>query len=276
MRKPIQHLFLRITVLLLTAVLLLTLAGCSPSLKIEGSPASKDNVTVTLEKATAVKKSDPDRYEYAFSGIIENNSDEGVMKVVYSLSLRDKNGEEFRAFSGVYDGEDTAIPPHSKVEFSLDGARWGAQDVPASVAVGVSSVSTETQLPPVRLPQPGDYLYLALNDEKLANIKEKPPVEFSFYVDQGGYGRTATFRTGPLLDRAVELFCNIRVGEETGEYVTDNYNWIGFVWEDGTESSVSLNLKNLEYSAHNMPHIYALKDLDEFWNYASDYLIEVQ
>ena len=98
----------------------------------------------------------------------------------------------------------------------------------------------------------------------------------SFHIDQGGYGRTATFSKGELLDRAVEKLCNIRIGEKVDEWVTDNYNWIRLVWEDGTETYISLNMRNLEYSAHSNMHTYRLDNLNDFWAFASDYLEEDQ
>ena len=263
-------------VFLMTGALLLSLAGCGIGRRLavgQGS-ASQEGVTVTLEKASAKRKRTPASYEYAFSGTIENNSDEGVMKVIYTFSLYDKDGNEFRSFGDTYDGVDEAIPPHGKVEFSLKGVKWGAQSVPASVSIGIGSVQTETELPPAAIPQPGEPLYLVLGDANLADIRENPPVELAFHVDQGGYGRTATFEKGAELDRAVELLCAIKIGAETGEWVTDNYNWIQLTWEDGTSSIISLNLRNLEYYAHSTPHVFALDGLDAFWSYASDYLIE--
>ena len=263
-------------VFLMTGALLLSLAGCGIGRRLavgQGS-ASQEGVTVTLKKASAKRKRVPASYEYAFSGIIENNSDESVMKVIYTFSLYDKNGEEFRSFAEVYDGVDKGIPPHGKIDFSLDGVRWGAQSVPASVSIGISSVQTENELPPARLPQPGEYLYQALGSEKLAAIREHPPTEISLHVDQGGYGRTATFGEGALLDEAMELFCAIKIGEETGQWVTDNYNWIRLTWEDGTETYISLNLHSLEYVAHSSPHMYALEHLDAFWSFAAGYLEE--
>ena len=260
--------------LLFTLALALLLSGCGRSLAIEGSPATQDGVTVTLKKATAVKKTAPGRYEYAFKGTVANNSSEGVMKVVYTFSLRDKDGVEYRSFGNVYDGEDAALPPGAEVPFSLEGVKWGAQDVPASVVLGISSVFTETELPPVQLPEKGDFLYLALNDEKLANIKNEPPVKLLFHVDQGGYGRTATFESEDELAKAVDLFCDIRIGEETGQMVTDNYNWFSFVWADGSESYVSINLDSLEYRAHSITHIYSLDNISVFRSFASDYLVE--
>ncbi len=262
--------------LLAILILTLTLTGCGIGrrLAIGQGTASREGVTVTLEKASAERKRVPPSYEYAFSGTIENNSDESVMKVIYTFTLYDKNGEEFRSFGEVYDGVDQGIPPHGKIDFSLDGVKWGAQSVPASVSIGISSVQTETELPPARLPQPGEYLYQALGSEKLAGIREHPPTAIALHVDQGGYGRTATFDEGALLDEALELFCAIRIGEETSESVTDNYNWIRLTWEDGTETYVSLNLYNLEVTAHSSPHMYTLEDLNAFWFFAAEYLQE--
>ena len=244
------------------------------TLEIIGSPAGQDDVKVVLEKAAAERKTDPDRYEYTFSGTIENNSYEGIMEVIYTFALLDETGEEFRSFGEVFDGEDQAIPPHTAVEFLHEGIKWGAQSVPASVSLGISSVKTETELPPAHIPQKGDYLYQTLDDGNLAKIKEEPPEELSFHIDQGGYGRTAVFQKGTLLDQAVELLCEIRIGEESGEWVTDNYNWIGLKWEDGSDTFISLNLYNLEYYVHSTPHTYQLENLDAFWSYASDYLEE--
>ena len=243
------------------------------TLEILDSPATLDDVTVTLETATA-GKTDTGGFSYSFSGTIENNSDEGIMQVIYTFALLDENGEEFRSFGEVYDGEDTAIPPHSAITFSHDDIRWGPQSVPAAVSFGISSVATETELPPAHIPQEGEYLYQALGDEKLANIREEPPVELSFHVDQGGYGRTATFKTGEALGEAVERFCDIKIGAESGEWVTDNYNWITLTWADGSYTGISLNLSNLEYFVHSTIHTYELENLDEFWSFAAGYLTE--
>ena len=243
-------------------------------LEIINSPATLEGVTVTLEKATAVKNQKPDGFTYTFTGTLENNSDEGIMKVIYTFSLIDVNGEEYRSFGEVYDGEDAALPAHTTIEFNLDDVKWGPQSIPAAVEIGVSSVQTEAELPPVHLPQTGEYLYQALGNEKLANIREEMPVELSFHVDQGGYGRTATIKAGDALDKAIDFFCDIKIGAESGEWVTDNYNWIDFTWADGSHTGISLNLYNLEYYAHSTPHTYELENLDAFWSYCAGYLQE--
>ena len=263
---------------LLTICVLVTLPafavtgyGKENNLEITDSSASLDDVTVTLSTATAQRMAKPDRYEYSFSGTIENHSDEGIMRVIYTFALADDSGDVFFRFSETYDGLDKAIPPHSKISFSHEGVKWGAQSVPHSVSVDISSVKTETELPPARIPQQGEYLF-KVYDEKLANIRKEPPVMLSFHVDQGGYGRTATFTKGEALKKAVELFCKIRIGEESRSSVTDNYNGIRLCWEDGTESLINLNLYDLEFEIHSMPHSYHLEHLDDFWDYTSAFL----
>ena len=242
-------------------------------LQILSSPVSADGVTVTLEKALA-GRSENGGFRYTLEGTIENTSDEGIMQVVYSFAFTDVNGEEYRSFSITYDGEDTAIPPHGTVSFSHDDIRWGPQSVPAAVSLGIKEVKTETELPPAHIPKTGEYLYKALDDEKLANIRTEAPAELSFHVDQGGYGQTATFREGAELEKAVDLLCGIKIGEESNEWVTDNYNWISVVWKDGTSSFISINLYNLEYFIHSSPHTWNLENLDEFWSFAAGYLEE--
>ena len=241
-------------------------------LEIINSPSTLDGVTVTLESASALRNPETGGFTYTFSGTLENNSDEGVMQVIYTFALIDENGEEFRSFGIVYDGEDKALQPNAKAGFFHDEIKWGKQSIPAAVEIGISNVKTETELPPAHVPETGEYLYQALGDDKLANIKVEPPAELSFHVDQGGYGRTARFKEGEALDKAVELLCAIRIGEESGEWVTDNYNGIGLEWGDGSYTGISLNLSNLEYWVHTTPHTYELEHLDEFWDYCADYL----
>ena len=243
-------------------------------LNIIDSPATLDGVTATLDSAKADRNPETGGFTYTLNGTLENNSEEGVMQVVYTIALIDENGEEFRSFALVYDGEDTAMAPREKIDISRDDIKWGKQSVPAAVKIGISSVKTEAELPPVHVPTAGEFLYQALGNEKLANIKEEPPVELAFHVDQGGYGRTATFTEGEALDRALQLFCAIQIQGESGEWVTDNYNWIGLTWQDGSYTGISLNLNNLEYSVHSTLHTYALENLEGFWRYCADYLEE--
>lgn len=126
----------------------------------------------------------------------------------------------------------------------------------------------ETEQSPAKELKTGDYLYQAFGNEKLADIKEEPPVKLTFHVDQEGNGKTATLTEGDALDHAVELFCAIQVGEVVDVFYTDSYNGIGFTWEDGSGTYIILTQDYLEYSVHS----YELEHLDEFWSFCADYL----
>ena len=172
--------FRSIALAIVMAAVLSALAGCGTDLKISNGSATQEGVTVTLEKAAAQKKTNPSRYEYC-----------------------DKDGEEFRSFGIPYDGVNEAIPPHGAVSFSHDGIKWGAQSVPASVSIGISSVQTEDELPPAHVPQKGEYLYEALGDDKLANVKSaifgsaKRPAKWSRTITTGSVSPGRTARSHP-------------------------------------------------------------------------------
>lgn len=257
----------------ITLLLALSCASAScgnETLEVMDSSATKDGVTLTLTSAATKRYSSG--FTYTFEGTLQNNAAEGITQVAYTVVLIGKDGKELTSYDLVYDAEDVAIRPNAQVNFTSDAIIWRNTSVPASVKLSAISVKTEAELPPAHVPKEGEYLYQALRDKNLENIKEEPPVKLSLYVDQGGSGRTAIFREGAVLDKAVELFCAIQIGKESEEWVTDNYNGITLTWENGSESHISLNLYNLELSVHSKLRIYDLQHLDEFWSFCSDYL----
>lgn len=230
-------------------------------------------VTVTLNEV-AMWQEESYRYNLAYDVTIKNDSSEDIMSVMYAVTLFDADGNEIRSFAKIYDGEDHVLAAGEETDDSFEGVA-GKDHAPATVTVEVTSVTTAAELPPVHLPQEGEYLYQAIGDDKLANIEEEPPVKMTFHQDQGGAGKTALFSDGGSLSQAIDLFCDIRIGAESGEWVTDNYNYVAFEWADGTQSFVSLNLRNLEFSAHpNMAHTYELENLDAFWSFALSCAVE--
>ena len=194
------------------------------------------------------------------------------MQVRYAIAILDASGEKTHLFDFVYDGEDTAIQPQGMIYFDHDEFDWGERTDATAAKLYIMDVKTEDELPPAHVPKPGEYLYMALGDEKLANIKEEMPVELTLHVDRGGAASYAVFREGDAMQKAVDLFCAIQIGEETDEWVTDNYNGIWLTWEDGSQTCISLNLYNLECFVHSKIHLYDLNHLDAFWSYCEDYL----
>lgn len=240
---------------------------------IPSSPAVLDGVSATLSHVTAQEDPKSGRWTYTLAGTLENISDKEIERVICTIKALDEHGTQCWAFAYICEGEDDGFLPHTSVTFDIDHIARREKLIPTTVDIEITSVEFAPD-PSASPLKPGELIYLALDDEKLANIKTDPPVELSFHVDQGGYGRTATFTEGAALDQALELFCAIQIGKETNGWVTDNYNSIWLTWKDGTKTGIGLNLYNLEYSTDSTFHIYKLIHLSEFWSYCEEFLME--
>ena len=67
------------------------------------------------------------------------------------------------------------------------------------------------------------------------------------------------------IEQAVELFVQIRVGEETDIYVTDKYHSISLFFDDGEKVVFSLNGDSLEYRKNGKTELYQLENIEQFW-----------
>ena len=231
------------------------------------STSTYEGITVTLTDAQlSVNKNGAYVVEVDANISNDANAPEGIMEVKYTLTLLNADGEELHSATVYYDKQDRAIAPGETVTDTWKIQRK-VDTKPAAVTVEIKSVQTESELPPVHLPQKGEPLYRALSNDKLQNIKNEPPIKIEAGIDQGGYLRVATFAESEELATATKLFCDITVGEETEEWVTDNYNYIVLTWPDETTTFISINLYNLEFSAHGYWHVYELDNLGPFWSY---------
>lgn len=118
----------------------------------------------------------------------------------------------------------------------------------------------------------GEPLYLSLNDEHMASLKQELPAEVRIGIDQSGYLRTATLTDESEIKACLDVFLPITIGDRTDEEVTDNYNYISFSWTDGTSYSINLNLKSLDFHRH----IYELDNFDGFWKFAQEHVKETE
>ncbi len=259
---------------------LLVIAACAPSgstVKVIENSAELNDVVVRLVGASTTKVKEPSGFiELSTKVEIENASKEPVTQVSYSIKLIGKDGEELRSYGERYTAIDGAIAPGEKRIDDQTGCRWRDDGTLAGISIGNVNVKTEAQMPLVHLPQTGEYLYQALGNERIANIKNEAPSKMTVGIDQGGFLREARFETPGDVARAVELFCDIRVGAQTNEWVTDNYNYIHFEWPDGSTSGISLNLRNLEFPAYGTSYMYELENLSGLWSYAESAVQEVR
>ena len=200
---------------------------------------------------------------------LTNHSEIGIMDVIYKLTFFDKKGNEMGTAHGYFNGQDTPMKPGESVINNRSGQFYADQE-PESVQVEVTEVKTEEEMPPVYLPRTGDYLYRALSDRNLENIREDPPVLIKMWIDHGGPRDEGEYSEPETITRFVDAFLQIRIAAETDISVTDNYNGFAMSFANGEFYVVRLNLTNLEYNVYGTEHIYELDNFGPFWGLMND------
>ena len=94
--------------------------------------------------------------------------------------------------------------------------------------------------------------------------KYKACIEPSIKDDEGNR-QVKELTSSEEIEQAVELFVQIRVGEETDIYVTDKYHSISLFFDDGEKVVFSLNGDSLEYRKNGKTELYQLENIEQFW-----------
>ncbi len=260
------------TLFMFTALILvsvLTLAGCAGFRASEAS-SELNGVRVRIASLKTEQNRNISRTVFRPSVEIENNSSENIMSVSYTLVSLDGDGNRLNTYSFTWNGQDTPLKPGEKTVHE-QGFQDETDDRAETMAIEISDFKTDIDVPPVHLPQQGERLCDAVGGEKLHRITDELPVSLTVIQDRGGERMIADVTDHEKISRLVELFAEIRIGEETGEMVTDNYNSISFTFADGTEEHISINLRSLELWVYGNPHVYGLENLSEFWQAAMEY-----
>lgn len=202
---------------------------------------------------------------YSLVTALTNNSDQEIMEIRYQIRFLDRKGNEICSGWDVYNGQDTPIMPDETV-MAEASARLDIEEEPASCEEKVLEVYTSEELPPIHLPQEGELLISALSDKHMEHLAENPPVKIKMWIDRMGNLSEAEITDEKTIQEIIEAFSIIKIGKQTWEVVTDNYNGMIFAFEDGTEIRISLNLKNLEYSIYHSCQYNELEDFEEFWS----------
>ena len=199
--------------------------------------------------------------------VIRNESDSDIMEVYYEMTFFDRNGENIGSKKMFYLDE-IPIPMGESVESSNSRFVVELSEKAEQAEIAITGYKTTEEMPPIHIPQEGEYLYQAMDCENLNELPDKMPVEVTVNIDQMGYQRRATFTEGNGLEEAVEAFLKIKIGPDDAPMVTDNYNWFLFKWEDGTGYMIRLNLDAMEYNVYGREHSYYLEDAEDFWRLA--------
>ena len=140
------------------------------------------------------------------------------------------------------------------------------EEKPASVELEVLEAHSAEEMPPIHLPQEGELLIEAFSDEHMQHIEEDNPIQVEMWIDRGGDLSETTIKDKELIRAVADAFSKIRVGKQTWEVVTDNYNGVAFTFSDGTVVGVHLNLKNLEFPVYHGYQYHELDDFGDFWD----------
>ena len=258
----IQKLIIEI-ITAVTALCILCTGGCGGG--PENLPSdTKDGISVTLRGMRFEQKG----IHTVIPDIeIRNESGQDIMEVFYKMTFYDAHDAQLGESFMFYLREEpikagaTAIQDDSRFVLNF-------REDPARAELQVTGYKTTDEMPPVRVPKEGEFLYQALDSEALNSLPENPPARITVHIDRMGFGQEAVFEKGRGLEEAVDAFLKIRVGPDGAPMVTDNYNWFLFEWEDGTRCMIRLNLYCLEYSANGIYHSYYLTDSEDFWRLA--------
>jgi hypothetical protein len=238
-------------------VMMFSLSGCSKGLYAE---TEKDGISVEVKIDT--EKNKPGNTVYHIYSTFRNASDVEVMYIKYKLRFLDDKGEELFVMHPAWQGQDKPLisDETGKDEIHIQDPRQADR-----IEVEIVEVKDVKAIAPVHVPAYGEYLYEALNNENLNRIREVHPVNIRILIDHMGARNVADVSDEKTINALVEAFCKVRIGNDGGMWVTDNYNGIEFTFADGSKYYLSLNLVNLEYSVNGVEHVYELEDFKEFW-----------
>ncbi len=253
--------------------ILLALGTLTAMLGCRNKPAvtegEKDGVRVTLENVSYKKMNARDTL-VLMDVTVDNGTKKDLSEVFFAADYLDEKGNLIASGLHFY-SEDEAVPAggSAKKEESRFVMEFGGK-TPSSVNVRVTSVKTTEERPLMHVPEQGEYLYQAMSDEKLANIRKEPPKEMEIGIDQMGYLRTAVFTAEDGLEEAVNLFTEIKIGSPDAPDVTDNYNYILFTWKDGSKSIIHIDLNVLTCEINGRYRTYDLENLGPLFALAYD------
>ena len=178
---------------ILMLVLIASLFGCSGSGNMNKESDPYEGVTVSADINTGKNKAGNTVYDLVCT--IANGSDRELMYVKFCIHFLDKEAEK--------------------------------------ISIEVLEIKDTSEVKPLHVPQKGEYLYEALNNEHINNIKNERPTAIHIVIDHMGAQEIADVTDEETLDALISEFVKIKIANETNEFVTDNYNGVGFEFADG-------------------------------------------
>lgn len=262
---------------ILLIICMITLTGCASKVDVKTDDPKTDEPVGKVETGvsavlTSINEDHDSKNDFSLMSadvLIKNDSDIGIMSVRGKIFLYDANGDVMYEYPFSFNGQDTPIAPGGEKSISLL-FRLPGQGGVKQASVIIIETKDEVELPPKHVPQQGEYLYQAVNNDYINNMGNNRPVKITVIIDHGGDRSFAVYDSSPDLDDMIINFMKIKIGEESYSFVTDNYNSVVFEFADGTEASISLNLTDLEISIYGTMRLFKLTDLGDFWKKATE------
>ena len=221
-----------------------------------------DGVEINVEN-TSIKEFKNGNTVIQLDSLITNKSDRHISAVTYEIEVYDKNDNLLKTYTHTYYGENKSIDKNQSVKDHF-GTQYGFESKVSYFKVKLVEVRDTDEFPLIRLPLVGEYLYQSLGISEFDNIKENLPTKVHLHIDRMGAGTDYIIEDEEKIKELVNLFCEIKIYAETGEFVTDNYNYVVFTFGD-VEKGLSFNRYNLELHNYMGHHIYQLENLGPFW-----------
>lgn len=197
---------------------------------------------------------------------IKNASSIEVSEIDLQAEVKDPEGNVLAVIETQWNGCD--IPLAIQETVGLRGYRgYESQTVPPGLSahVRVTKVLSVKELPPVHRPQAGEYLYLALSNDHMARIKENPPVSIKVGIDRMGGRKASEVTEENALAELVDAFTEVRIRNNHGAFITDNYNHIHFMFADGEEYGINLVMRNMTLPMRNGTVCFELDNFEPFF-----------
>lgn len=225
-----------------------------------------DNVEAIPFNFSVAENKKTHRLTFELDTQLLNHSETSLMEIKYRFSFLDRSGAEIHALTIVWNGQDTPLKPGEKILHNFRG------QIPYEgnlhhVTAEVLGVTTEEEMPPIHVPQPDEFLYQALANEDVNQIRENPPVSVKLWIDRSGDVTETVLDTPEELAAFTEAFTKVRIAGESGMWATDNYNGLSLTFANGETYTIGLNLNSLEYRIYGKEYVFELKDDDAFWKF---------
>ena len=225
------------------------------------------NMTDTLDHRVTAELIDPD---------IQNRN--STVKEAYGdvqiTNIGDKPLTHINLELLLYDADDRVIG--SKYLFPLEGKTLAAGEemtyaytaqfpdlpsVPVRTGIKLIEAVQEGEMKADALS--GKYLYEVYGEKVTEMLGEEPPIVIEVYIDRMGYGSTVVFEAEEAAE-AMEAFKKIKIGMPNNMFITDSYNRITLLFDNGEECNIPMIGSSLEYAGEGEFVLYTLEDTEDF------------